>query len=371
MKSFICPYCLQKHTEADCFYRCTASTCRFNVPLDEYHRIPIKSLAICQKKCDQRFLAICPDPETQGSKVIPSRAMDQAMSLALLGERNSGKSNYIAVLVNEIKKKMSYTFNCSLMPCDDTTDARYKQFFYDPLFKGFRPLDSTSSGRQDPLLFTMDFYRHGLMGGRRIDSLLLPLYDTAGENMASEEKITKNVNYIKNAGGIILLLDPFEIEEIAEQLRANGIESPRTAVSMEEILNRIQILLQGNDTQKVIETPIAIVLTKLDLLNDYTSLVPPDSILRAESGHLAKECFSQKEFDAVNTAVKELLQSSQDSVSNLFQKLKAFKNAGFFAVSSFGCDPMVGDLRKNLKPQRVLDPILWLLAIKGYIKMGR
>ena len=370
MKEFLCPFCLQRHKKSDLIYRCMGRVCRYDVHKNEFGIVPNKDVGICEKKCDQRIVAICPDPETAGSKIIPNRAMEQSMSIALLGGRNSGKSNYIAILVNEIKRKMSGRFDSSLMPCDDTTEARYKAYFYDPIFKNHRALESTDSGRQDPLLFTMDFYKKKFGGKTAIESLLLPLYDTAGENMASDDKLASNVNYIKSAGGMIILLDPFEIEEIAVRLEDNGIPGRVNATSMEEVLDRVEKILEGNDTGKIIDIPVAIVLTKLDLLNDYTDLVPDDSVLRQESAHLDYGYFSKREQKAVGTAVRDLLIGC-DQTNNLFNKLRRFKNAEFFAVSSFGCDPTVGDLKSSMKPLRVLDPLLWLLSINGYIDSGK
>ena len=147
-----------------------------------------------------------------------------------------------------------------------------------------------------------------------------------------------------------------------------GTEAPSR---MEDILNRVQNILQEKKTNKIIETPIAIVLTKMDLVWQFTSLLPEDSILKQPSGHVANGYFSQREFQAVDSAVRRLITSSNDTANNLFKKLEAFRHAAFFAVSSFGCDPSVAELKKQLKPNRVLDPLLWLLAINGYIKTGK
>lgn len=367
---FICPFCLEKHSKKDCVHRCMSnSACRHGVNLQNNNIIPSNSLKVCQNKCDQRFIALCPNSLETGGKVIPTRAMSQSMSIALLGGRNSGKSNYIAVLVNEIKRKMSSVFKCSLMPCDDTTQSRYEDYFYNPIFNKHMALPSTDAGRLDPLLFTLDFNKKTLFG-KSIESLLVPLYDTAGENTNSEEALVENVGYIQNAGGIILLLDPFEIDEIASRLEDNNIPKPVNAQKMESILNRIQNVLQRGNNSKIIDIPIAIVLTKLDLLLNYTKLIDSDSVLRKESSHLLNGYFSNREFQAVDNAVRDILRGSTDA-QNLFERLEIFKNAAFFAVTSFGCDPTLGDLKKEMKPMRVLDPLLWLLSVKGYIKTGK
>lgn len=364
--NFICPYCLRKHSEADLLYRCLreGGDCRFKIKLDSKGLIPATSIKICSKKCDQRYVALCPNTQ----KTIPSTAMNQSMSLALLGGRNSGKTNYIAVLVNEIRQRMSLPFSCAIMECDDSTRTRYQSYFYRNIYKENRPVDSTSTAKQDPLLYTLSFNQKGMFGNK-LSSLFLPLYDTAGENMIDEETIARNADYIKAAGGIILLLDPFEIEEIADALKEQGItqKASDNAEKMEVILDRVISLLRRGQNDKILDVPLAIVLTKLDLLTDYTGIIPSDSPLRYPSAHLEMQGYSMKEHNAIDSAVRSILSPSQN-FNNAYQQLKSFKNASFFALSSFGCDPNVSDLKKKMRPMRVLDPLLWLLAINGYIK---
>ena len=364
--NFICPFCFKKHTENDLIYRCTREgSCRFNITFTNTGSIPTNSVKICQKKCDQRIVALCPEE----NKPIPASAMNQSMSIGMLGGRSSGKSNYIAVLINEIRQKMSLPFNCAVMECDDSTRQRYQDYFYKRIFKEHAPVDSTASGKQDPLLYTLTFSQKKMFGSNKISSLFLPLYDTAGENMESEESIAINSKYINNANGLILLLDPFEIDTIAEQLKENGISAgaSESAEKMETILTRILSIIKGKSMDKVIDIPIAVVLTKLDLLTDYTNLISPQSVLRMESAHLAKQAYSINEHETINSEVRQLL-SSSPSFNNAFQLLKNFKNSSFFAVSSFGCDPNVSDLKKKMRPRRVLDPLLWLLSLNGLIK---
>lgn len=379
-KKFKCPYCLQVHKDSDCIYRCLSShPCRLGVPLDDTRTIPFKYVGTCQKKCDQTMKIICPTLLSENQvKIIPPRAVDyEGISLALLGGRNSGKSNYIAVLVNEIKNKMSWAYNCSLMACDDSSDQRYKDFFWKPLYQDHRVLDSTDANRQDPLLFSLDFYGKG-KNSKIESSLVLPLYDTAGENMKGSDKFGDKINYIRSAGGIILLLDPFEIKEIADQLALNGIPTPEGTSSIETILNSIkQYLQRGKGAKDLIEVPIAIVLTKLDLLLDFTDLIPPNSILRPDPDRIEQAdrgSFSQEEFEKVNTAVLNILKQHAGEaglgIGNLITSLRSFRHYGLFAVSSFGCEPTKSDLLK-LRPIRVLDPLLWLLSINKYIKTTR
>ena len=68
--SFLCPFCLKEHKKKDCIYRCTAENCLLGVKRGEYNTIPYSSLKTCSNKCDQRFLALCPNQEDGVAKGI-------------------------------------------------------------------------------------------------------------------------------------------------------------------------------------------------------------------------------------------------------------------------------------------------------------
>ena len=380
-KKFRCPFCYQEHTEKDCVYRCLSTNpCRFGVKINEARQIDSKQVAICRKKCDQRFVTLCPTllngPERKIKPIPPRAIVSDDISLALLGARSSGKSNYIAVLVNEIKNNMSWTYNCSLTACDDTSDQNYKSMYWNRVYKEKSVMDATASNDDTgPLIFSLDFYAKGKTG--KIDqSILLPLYDTAGENMEREESIAERVNYIRYAGGIILLLDPFEIEEVCESVKgSSGVKIPDTTSEAETILERIRNLLQRDGNAKSgIDVPIAVVVTKLDLLLNHTPYILPDNPLRMPSRH-SEGAFCLSEQEAINRSIENLLKTFANNsggrnanLRNMLQLLDSFKYHAFFACSSFGFAPENTKLHQNIQPIRVLDPLLWLLSINKVIK---
>jgi len=63
----------------------------------------------------------------------------------------------------------------------------------------------------------------------------------------------------------------------------------------------------------------------------------------------------------------------QDLIDNwldddLIRLIQQFKQHSFFGVTSLGSNPAGSKLVNDVKPRRVLDPLLWLLAENKYIK---
>ena len=111
MKKFTCPYCYGTHdvmtSTLKCSYNVPGSTkkCITNVVKDSQGNIPNRDKPRCLRCTAARKAVYCDVVK----KEIPSDFLNgQNFSVALLGAKASGKSNYIGVLVNEIKKKKSH-----------------------------------------------------------------------------------------------------------------------------------------------------------------------------------------------------------------------------------------------------------------------
>ena len=112
--------------------------------------------------------------------------------------------------------------------------------------------------------------------------------------------------------------------------------------------------------------PLALAFTKIDALEEF-DVLKEDSCLRSESEHLQRGVFVQTDFDSVNIEMQDLLENWLDA--ELVQQMKNFEKFAFFGVSSLGGVPNGTNLAQSgIKPRRVLDPLLWLLAQNKYIK---
>lgn len=369
-KKFICPYCYEKHDEKECIYTCSYNiagvkkNCKYDLPKNPDGTIPSKYLNKC-KKCDNaKLFRYCPTLQERGKWwEIPDRACNNSFSIALIGAKETGKSNYIAVLVREIDKKMTRSLGCSFRFCNQETNVAYQNTYYKPLYEQSIPVKGTDArDNTPPLIYAIDFADKN---HRIKSSITLSLYDTAGENFDTENKMLKNTQYIANANGIIVLLDPLQLPSIRKKLEGK-ITLPEQNNDTVDILNYVINII--HDIKKVkgrINIPIALAFTKMDVLAKY-DILPENSCLRLESEHIAKGGFVRSDFENTNIEITALLENL--SISEIENLLSAFSQSAFFGVSSLGKNPVNGVLPGPPEPNRVLDPLLWMLAMNKYIK---
>ena len=369
MSKFLCPFCYETHDLKDCGMKCSFSIpgstldCNVGVPKDSEGWINPRF----HKKCMQCKSAVkdiyCPTLDY----VVPPRCIrSKSLPIALIGAKATGKSNYIGVLINEIKKKMSRSFDCCLnMTCDPMAKQIYDEMYYRPLYRERMLITATDSGATAPLIFPIDF-----QSGKRVT---LTFYDTAGENLDDEQTIKQYNKYIPNAKGIILLLDPLQIPSIREELIDHyGVPEsslPEQNSDSTDILDRIiQFIENTKNNMKKFDIPIAVVFTKLDELFEYDTVLEPDNCLRSESVYTDRGVFVMDEFDMAHKAMLDLVEDKMPG--DFVQKLKQrFKTYAFFGVSALGKKPEGFNLAEGgVQPIRVLDPLLWVLSENKYIK---
>ncbi len=371
MAKFTCPYCYGKHDLLDCNMKCSDNlngvpreVCGSGVKKDGDFYIPKQSKAKCLHCREASLDVYCP---TYGDRIIPRDYLSgSGMTVALVGAKASGKSNYIGVLVNEIKRKMSHSFNCSLnVCCSEESKRYYDENYYKPLFVDGYVVAGTNSEIIPPLLFPLNF----MDAKNRIkNTACLTFYDTAGENFDTAENINVFSRYIPNADGIILLLDPLQLPPVREKLQGK-INLPPQNTDVVEILNRIITNIRNVKklrTSEKIKTPLAVAFTKIDALIKY-GVISQDSVITNESEHMRRGVFVQSDFESVNIDLGDMLENWL--ADELTQAMKQFEKFSFFGVSALGDVP--NDMKlsgSQIKPLRVLDPLLWLLAENNYIK---
>ena len=369
MAKFTCPYCYGKHDLMDCNMKCSDNLngtarekCLNGVQKDASTLfIPKASKGKCLHCRDASLDVYCPE---YGERIIPRDYLSgSGMTVALVGAKASGKSNYIGVLVNEIRKKMSHAFNCSLnICCSEESKRYYDQMYYNPLFVDGYVVEGTNVETIPPLLFPLNF----MDNKNRIKSTAsLTFYDTAGENFDTVQNINVFSRYLPNADGIILLLDPLQLPPVREKLKGK-MDLPAQNTDVVEILSRIVTNIKNVKKIKGnIKTPLAVVFTKIDALIKY-GVISQDSVVAGESEHVKRGVFVQSDFESVNIELRDMLENWL--ADELVQYMKTFEKFSFFGVSALGDVPNDMKLSSSgIHPLRVLDPLLWLLAENKYI----
>ena len=282
--------------------------------------------------------------------------------IAIIGAKETGKSNYVAVLINQLKNEIGRSFNCALMACGDKTLNRYRTEFYDPLYRHRTCVRGSDAGDVDPLIYSLIFQRKGGLFKKAVnDAVSLTFFDTAGENLNSLASMQTFNRYLYHSSGIILLLDPLQLPTVRDELQGK-IRLPEENTDVNTILNRtIEIIRTGSgltDLSKKIDIPIAIAFTKIDAVDE---LLDPASCLKNDSSHIRKGVFDKIDFQDANNEMQSLVESWLGM--ELYQTVSTqFSNFAFFGLSALGSNPDMDNKIPKFRPFRVADPFLWILS---------
>ena len=156
MSKIICPYCFHEFNGNDVMFRCTNSSCPAHKEEDRElnnfwreSRTPgyaFKSgiglgklfgktpeSAKCDRCKETSYTVICPHCHN----ILPKEMVrEKGYIIAIVGAVNSGKTNYISVLINELFRNAHKLGDIGIQACgtmDNDTDMRYKNDFYNHL----------------------------------------------------------------------------------------------------------------------------------------------------------------------------------------------------------------------------------------------
>lgn len=395
-KDYICPYCFDRHPIYHVEFRCSNDFCE-EKEVDEKkatfegNRRPREENIVLKPELPEGFLQkvrtkmpsemechacneettvrICPSCHSE----LPSTVSDfESLIFAVIGAKETGKSHYISVLIEELTKHTGDTYNFTLEPLNDNTMKRYREQFYNPIYRNKSAIDATRSARADrdvrlPLLYSLKFYKKNLFNKEKVDKVItLAFFDTAGEDL-DEENTMKTVNkYIYNSAGVILLLDPLQLDFVREKL-PEDIELPKVNSDSHEILTRMTNLIRNAKQVKQdvqIDIPLAITFSKIDVVQQ---ILDPSSQLRFPSRHEETDAFDLVDFENVQAEIEVLIKEWLHT--GVVRSLKSnYKSYGYFGISSLGHNPGADKQLTEVKPYRVTDPFLWLLAEHKVIK---
>ncbi len=366
-RSFTCPFCFERVRLTELVFRCENSQCRSPKPDTVLARVwNEESFARTFAVDKARFFASCPTCMQKSHvricphchKALPDTfGLQDDFIIAVIGARNVGKSHFLAVLIEHIRQQVGLRFNMSIEFVDEDTHQRYMEHFYTPIFRDQRTIEATPSARTAPLVRTPLLYRLSRRDhANTLEELgTLAFFDTAGEDLDNLDTIQRLNKYILNADGIILLLDPLQVDAVREKLP--NIPLPPKESNPLDIMQRLTNLFLrqcGTENNKKITTPVAVCYSKFDTL--YPLMDPSSQLLHkaAHNGH-----FDIRDCEAIQGEVEAMLFNWGHA--GLLNLLKVrYQSSAFFCISSLGSAPD-GTRISTVKPIRVEDPFLWLL----------
>lgn len=299
--------------------------------------------------CSRRVCPHChnPLPENFGKTPI--------ITIPIIGVTNSGKTVYMSSLLKNIN---SYVVNVGYTGAMSTGGV----FSFREMNKVEQnqrlPQPTEASLVQQPLCFVMN----KPVAGNRLESYTVVLYDLAGEYFNRDSKQDIHVErkhrrpLLEHADGIILLIDPAQLTGAAE-------ESSAVAA-----LDNIQsVLLDGGKLGHRVKTPIAICVPKADneqFLNVFGAEIQSYATQSVDYNTHSKK-IPAEQYNELNDS---LFENMEMNISNgVLPQTFNYEMSRFFAFSAVSGDLIDdGVLTGRPFPQRIEDPLLWLLAKNGY-----
>lgn len=356
----VCPKCFARYPPEDRLLICQNSACG-----KAGQRLPEKEAGFCEGQpvcsdCGREMsIRLCPKCEFEFSGHITEAEM---MGVSMVGAERCGKSHFLTVLVNSVKQEMSKAYGCALYPLGgDKTIEQYNEKYYQPLFVQGQCVSSTLQEDVEPLIYSLVFpdrHAHGKTAN-------LTFYDACGQSFGSVRMMEESNRNVYNSRGILFLIDPSQFPPIRERRRAGG--KPVCEVDPSTLLARTIHLIRGgsgqSDIRQKITIPIAVCLTKLDIVWQYLDI---SSFLKGRSRHLKQSAFDPIDFESTSLEVMSLIESwtGKELVNQVISQFSTF---GFFGFSALGEEPTEDNRISHIQPHRVMDPFLWILWKNGII----
>jgi hypothetical protein len=381
----ICPYCFEPYNLAEAPFRCSSPPSRCPPEVDMVRARAWEDSApmghVLPPNRKRQDESRCPNCSQMSRKrICPHCHMDlphttgkyRNLIFAVIGAKQAGKSHYLAVLIEQIRKHIGPAAGMLLEPLDDHTINRYRNDFYDQIYRHGMVIRATQSALVDrkiqlPLVYTLTFTGSNLFGRHTIKGVVtLVFFDTAGEDLNDRDVMGTVNKYIYRADGIVLLLDPLQLHKVRDQL---GSSTPLPSIETDaaNILERTTELIRRGRSlslQSLIPIPLAVAFSKFDAVE---TLIDPQMQLNTEPDH--RFGFDLADFNAVTAEMDSLLK--QWDCEMIPQKAKAYyERYGFFGLSALGCVPQEDRIPRVL-PRRVADPFLWLLHCHGLIPSAK
>lgn len=394
--STACPYCFTILTTDELLLRCTGGCPeRSDQQASAYagyevSTTPIYRQAIsgevrvlspnypcrrCKSVCTQEVCPTCHRDLPEGWKQA------RVFTMAMTGPRGAGKSVYIAVMI-EVLKRYAQLRACTVTPFDQLTRDNYATLYHTPLYRenvvveGTKELRMTKQqGGSEPLIWEVS--------GAGVDGrLYLVMRDVSGEDMERLAGRVPSFSFHDRADLVIFLFDPMMLDSVRQVLSGliPDVNEGRLGSASREVLPKILGLMESGHAS------LALTISKFDSLHKVPQANNPmapalanpaahfnrdDTMNRGTlRGHEAARDLEQ-DLVFLDAEVRALLdQIGERSITMMAEQAAAsgrISGLQHFTVSAVGESPKHDKqlTERGISPFRVLDPVLWGMARAG------
>ena len=352
LPNVMCPYCLKKLTNEDLEMVCNVCGYKIKETRSDFifRRIPNCN----QPGCNGQAVNVrCLNCHAQ----LPSNILSYSKNLifGIVGATGCGKTTFLTTMIHEIKNSESPWV---LSHIDNQTRSSYEEkvnFIY--YYR--RPVTYTPLATAPQLWLIKDKLKRI---GNNIPSYSLMIFDDGGNS----DHITDSAgSYIKNSKSLIILIDSLSLPNIASSVSEDILNCSETVDQGEDMMDDLANYIRRKcniPPIKQIDRDVAVVITKIDAFKeDFLG-----TTFMKESPHLKQKAFVKADADAVDMEIRDWFKrNNETALLNSIEINFNPQRVRFFGVSSYGEPPMDEVHLGEIRPHRVLDPLIWMLANEG------
>ncbi len=358
MAKFTCPFCIREYDKSKVLYVCP--DCGESTVPGRFAREPIKcKTSGCGGLATLRKCPSC-------GQVIPKMALETPnLPFSIVGVSNSGKTNYITVMLHELGRSSGLRLALGHQT-KDTLD--HQNMNRELIYEQHTIPEATQSGENMPQIW----YIRNLQKkhGNEVPTYTFTIFDGAGEDHENNLDPASTVcRYINASKAILLAIDPLVLPAIRRggvvdaDVMSNSLGgADSVSKNAEDVINSVAAYIKaarGIKTTKMLDIPVAVVLTKFDTILNHRAF-GPQALIKKSSLTVRNGMVDISEIQQIDSEIRNWLEQIGESA--FIDALDShFKEYYFFGVSSYGAPPIDAyTLPEEIKPHRVLDPILWL-----------
>lgn len=297
----------------------------------------------------------CPNPAT-GSEAEHYLPLGYArylppLVIGLVGASHVGKTTLLATMVDEIGRGRLTPYGFTTRPLVDSVHADFQKDNFNVLLGEGAAVAATPPASEGVELADAFLLTKGS------SQLPVAFFDVGGESLAEDDPA---IRFIQAVSALIFVVDPDRaLGRIDGSRDQRGLPSSVGDRAFNTVLSRLSP--SGSSTVQYFDKPAAIVLAKADTLRFEPVL---GRWLRQED--VAAGVFDPGSIRAESRDLYAFLY--QNDATPWLAPFKSFTRCTLHAVSATGGNPVDKSYRRGLRPRRVLEPLVAILAMKGMIE---
>jgi hypothetical protein len=269
-----------------------------------------------------RLPAFCPHASC-GKPLNEAIGTVRSLHIPVVGGPLSGKTSFLAAAMLEIQRRDAVE-----MKFPDRADCLAFEQAAERFAKGIAVDKTNGASPNATVVWIADAQQK---------KSLLCIYDAAGELYAGTTELRRQ-NFFTHASAMAMLVDPFPIEQFrVDRASATPSATEAAAESPQNVYGRLISTLREQHEGERIDIPLAIILTKADILGIAHEIELPGArewLVRLGEGNL-------------------VLSAEHD-----------FRDVRFFACSALGRAPSAAGTEAFV-PRGVMEPFQWLAKVSG------